>query len=192
MEKNATTTTLAATNKPPHDDLEKKKRSVMHLIRAALFMLRGKNKKSNSLATTSSLTRLFGLVRPLHLPDNQQSLPALQLPPQATSMMRVKSVDDMSEISDRPALQEWSTPLHEGLSSSTAGDQMSRYASAMNLQELDVDDDNVYNEESDNDAYYDGIEGDKMIDVKAEQFIAQFYQQMKLQQLGTPHPRHDA
>ncbi|CAN1352989.1 hypothetical protein LINPERPRIM_LOCUS43004 [Linum perenne] len=57
---------------------------------------------------------------------------------------------------------------------------MTPYASANNLLDLDKwEEENDQEEENDN--YYDGIEGDVMIDSKAEEFIARFYQQMMLQ-----------
>ncbi|GAB4841741.1 hypothetical protein Ancab_022463 [Ancistrocladus abbreviatus] len=178
----AITTVVAAEKAAQNGELQKKKKhSAVHLFRAALFMLRGKNKKSKSLATNPTLTRFFGSARPLHIPA-----PGLPSPPPAASMIRVKSIDEMSESSDRVAPN---TPFHESSSaySSAVSDQMSRYASAMNLQELD--DDGGCDEETDNDGYYDGIEGDEMIDAKAEEFIAQFYQQMRLQHIGARYPR---
>lgn len=56
----------------------------------------------------------------------------------------------------------------------------SRYASAKDLLELDLkgessDDDDDSDEEMDNNV------GDEMIDAKADEFIAKFYNQMKLQ-----------
>ncbi|XP_019188285.1 PREDICTED: uncharacterized protein LOC109182590 [Ipomoea nil] len=58
----------------------------------------------------------------------------------------------------------------------SSGGTMSRYASASDLQELDACDN-----EDDPDEVFDAITGDEMIDTKAEEFINQFYQQMKLQ-----------
>lgn len=56
----------------------------------------------------------------------------------------------------------------------------SRYASAKDLLELDLkgesDDDDDSDEEMDNNNV-----GDEMIDTKADEFIAKFYNQMKLQ-----------
>ena len=66
-------------------------------------------------------------------------------------------------------------------SSSSSEDGMSCYASAVNLQELNKDND-------EDDEYEDG--GDEMIDAKAEEFIAQFYQQMKLQQMDLVDDGH--
>lgn len=60
---------------------------------------------------------------------------------------------------------------------------MSQYASANNLQELygenNINDDDE--EEEDPDQAFDAMGGDDMIDAKAEIFIAQFYEQMRLQ-----------
>lgn len=57
-----------------------------------------------------------------------------------------------------------------------------RYASAANLQDLDQNDGE--DEEINNDKVSSNVDGedeDEMIDAKAEMFIAQFYEQMKLQ-----------
>lgn len=62
--------------------------------------------------------------------------------------------------------------------SSSSGDSMSRYASAQNLQELDREGGGG----NDDDCDYGG---DEMIDAKAEVFIAQFYEQMRLQRLDS-------
>ncbi|KAI4381232.1 hypothetical protein MLD38_007326 [Melastoma candidum] len=68
-------------------------------------------------------------------------------------------------------------PLSPDFSSSASDGSMSRYASAINLREL--------GESNDNDSKAgngkDDDDGDNMIDLKAEDFIARFYEQMRIQ-----------
>ncbi|KAK9139222.1 hypothetical protein Scep_008903 [Stephania cephalantha] len=61
-------------------------------------------------------------------------------------------------------------------------DQDSVYASAQNLQELDKSSEQEIDDHYD-DHGQDNINGDEMIDSKAEEFIAHFYAQMRLQRL---------
>lgn len=105
--------------------------------------------------------KLVGSMRPLHLQDNQSppSPPALPPPVKTTSL----PVD-------------FSDQLYSPSSSSVS--TMSQYASANNLQELYNESDS---EEEDPDQVFDAIGADEMIDTKAENFIAQFYEQMRRQ-----------
>ncbi|KAI4387238.1 hypothetical protein MLD38_005083 [Melastoma candidum] len=68
-------------------------------------------------------------------------------------------------------------PPSPDFSSSASEGTMSRYASAINLRELGETDDNDNKEGNGRDD--DG--GDKMIDLKAEDFIARFYEEMRIQ-----------
>lgn len=62
---------------------------------------------------------------------------------------------------------------------------MSAYASALNLHDLDEDEEsNEEQVDEDNDKVFDNYDSDVMIDTKADEFIAQFYQQMKSQEKG--------
>lgn len=62
---------------------------------------------------------------------------------------------------------------------------MRRYASALNLLDLDINE-QVDEEEDGDDKALENCAGDVMIDDKADQFIAQFYQQMQSQHKGRP------
>ncbi|KAK1356891.1 hypothetical protein POM88_050147 [Heracleum sosnowskyi] len=63
---------------------------------------------------------------------------------------------------------------------------MRRYASALNLLDLDINEQVDVEEDGDHDKALENCDGDVMIDDKADQFIAQFYQQMKSQHNGRP------
>lgn len=159
----------------------KKKRGAMHLLRAALFMIRrGSGKKSKSslqieVAANGVLNKVVGSMRPLHMQSHQSPLheaaapaPVLALPSPGEHFV------DMLPVSPVSTLARPYSPSHSSTSGST-----SRYASAINLQEL-VEGDSE-DEEDDADDVYDVNGGDDMIDAKAEEFIAQFYQQMRAQ-----------
>ncbi|GAB2226440.1 hypothetical protein Droror1_Dr00022248 [Drosera rotundifolia] len=165
------TNNVAAKKPPQCGPLKKKRQSAFYnLIKAAaLFMLRRKAKKPKSL---TPIARLFFSVSNLHLQDK----PTLHSPPPPPVTLEAGEEPE-------PLVTSNSTPLLEfGFTSplSSSGG-MSRYASAQNFQELD-NEDGDYDEESNNDAYYDGIVGDEMIDAKAEEYIAKFYQQMRRQE----------
>ncbi|KAL3531519.1 hypothetical protein ACH5RR_010841 [Cinchona calisaya] len=147
---------------------KKKKSGAFSFFRAALLAMRSDSKKKEVVPPKSNekWKKIVGSMRPLHLQENQSPPPSLPPPSPART---AESLEDLNLI------QQPSSPAP----SSVSGGTMSQYASASNLQELD-------NEESDPDEVFDAICGDEMIDAKAEEFIAQFYQQMKLQQhVGT-------
>ncbi|CAI0469772.1 unnamed protein product [Linum tenue] len=107
----------------------------------------------------SSKKKLLGLVRPLQLESHQ-------LPPPSSSPPALRRIQASSAVvaqGDR----EVAPPSPAA---------MSQYASANSLADLDEKE-----EEEHGDCYYDGVEGDEMIDSKAEEFIARFYHQMRLQ-----------
>jgi hypothetical protein len=160
--------------------VEKKKRRAMHLVQVALYMLR-MTKKPKSLhvdvASKGMWKRLVSSMRPLHLQSNQTMSP----PP---------SVETQSPMVSSPLVEHYEDvlPSPTASSSSSSDDSMSRYASAVNLPELDKsnnDDDD--DDDDEDDASYGG---DEMIDVKAEEFIAHFYEQMKLQRMASADRRY--
>lgn len=69
--------------------------------------------------------------------------------------------------------------------SSTNLQRSSRYASAKDLLELELkgDDSGDDDDENDEDSDNNNNGGDEMIDAKADEFIAKFYNQMKLQHM---------
>ena len=61
---------------------------------------------------------------------------------------------------------------------------MSRYASALNLHDLDMEEEvdaDIDDEEQNDNVLENYCEADDMIDSKADEFIAKFYDQMKSQ-----------
>ncbi|XP_055811883.1 uncharacterized protein LOC129881799 [Solanum dulcamara] len=170
-------------NQPQFVVKEKKKQGAFSFLKAASLKLRRrsldlKQQKFSPEAVPpddskgENWKKLVGSMRPLHLQDNQSPpSPHDPLPPP------VKSTSLPVEFSEH-----FSSPYSPSPSTSSVG-TMSQYASANNLQELygenNINDDNE--EEEDPDQVFDAIGGDDMIDAKAENFIAQFYEQMRLQ-----------
>lgn len=149
----------------------KKRRGGVRLLKVALFMIRSRSEKSKSVDVVSRglWKRLVGSMRPLHLQSNTLPPPAIR-----------------NELKMTPPTSERYEDVQFGphspvgpMSSASSEDSMSRYASAVNLQELDPT-----NGEDEN-------SGDDMIDAKAEEFIAHFYEQMKLQRLDSVDRRYN-
>lgn len=147
---------------------KKKKSGAFGIFRAALHILRKKpdekeeaRKKMKTAESDGNWKKIVGSMRPLHVQDTPQS-PMCQMSP-------------MSDYFPSPA-----SPA----ASSSCG-TMSQYASALNLRDLDNCDDE--NEEGDPDEVFDAITGDEMIDAKAEEFIAQFYKQIQIQNTSRFH-----
>nr|GLL33053.1 uncharacterized protein LOC109182590 [Ipomoea trifida] len=147
---------------------KKKRSSSFGFLRAASMIFRTKSiEKQQKKERVSdedgkqgrnNWKNIVGSMRPLTL---QQKSPAVSPSP---------TVEDLQALVPQGGLE---SPAPSYFSSSGSS---SRYASAANLQELDSCDD-----VDDPDEVFDAITGDDMIDAKAEQFINQFYQQMRLQ-----------
>ncbi|KAA8543047.1 hypothetical protein F0562_021458 [Nyssa sinensis] len=169
---------------PPLDgEMKKKKRGPFSLLKAALFMTRHRsNGKSKSLqvevASKGMLNKIVGSMRPLHLQDDDSPPPLL--------------IANSPSPTVEPYEDLLSPPMSPASSSSSSADSMSRYASATNLQELEKGGESRYasaadlreldNEEGESDDEIDdNMAGDDMINVKAEEFIAHFYRQMRIQ-----------
>jgi len=153
----------------------KKGKGGKNFFKVALFMMRGRSRKSKILVDDESRSvwrKIVGSMRPLHLQSNQ------------------------SPRHDNNEKMITSTPFANGVdpgddafdsaSEMTTSPSSSRYASAVGLnemvQEAENEEDGVKEKNSNGD-HHDG-EGDEMIDAKAEEFIAQFYHQMKLQRFN--------
>lgn len=141
-----------------------KKRGPMSIFKAALFMVRrnhSKKKAPVAVDVASNAMKLVGSMRPLHLQESNS-------PPQPRIHVSI-SMDNFQDV--------YPPPISPSAASSSGSsiDGMSRYASAENLQELGRSDDD--------DVWGDG--GDEMIDIKAKEFIAQFYAQMRLERLDS-------
>ncbi|XP_021836191.2 uncharacterized protein [Spinacia oleracea] len=130
----------------------------------------------------------------LHLPPgNGVAEVVVVVPPPPTQLhlpggdgVVVVAPDEISQASSYHP--KYAASSSSSRSSSLGGGEMimsSRYTSAQSLYDLDNHDDEDEDEDdmmlNDEDAYYDGLEGDEMIDDKADKFIAKFYQQMRLQ-----------
>jgi len=146
----------------------------MNFLRVALYMLRRKSGTKHT-SNVGLWKKLLGSMRPLHLQSNDQSPPP-PLPSTALEIMPppLNVVVEHTEEAFTPPL---SPAIHSSSSSVDGG--MSQYASAVNLQELDRCDEEDEDEEE---VYADGL-GDAMIDEKAEEFIAYFYEVMRLQNM---------
>ncbi|KAF8006645.1 hypothetical protein BT93_K0831 [Corymbia citriodora subsp. variegata] len=166
--------------KKPAQVPTKKKGGAMSLLRAALLLIRrGSGKKSKpslqiEVAASDVLNKVVGTMRPLHIISHQspphEGAAPVHLPPPREHFVDVLSASPMST----PA-RSYSPSFRSSTSGST-----SRYASAANLQELlqgNSDDE----DQDDQDGPYNANGGDNMIDAKAEEFILQFYQQMRAQ-----------
>ncbi|KAF2304753.1 hypothetical protein GH714_037831 [Hevea brasiliensis] len=148
-----------------------KKLRPMRLIRLALYMLKlskASKSKSDPVNETSRWKKFVGSMRPLHLQRHQSPPRIMEATPTPSAII---SAGEHPEVYKAPI-----SPAYTSATSSSNG--MSQYESATSLQELDQLD---KSEENDEDNGFDNKGGDEMIDVKAEQFIAQFYQQMRLQ-----------
>ncbi|KAL9659913.1 hypothetical protein QQ045_024723 [Rhodiola kirilowii] len=178
---------------------KKKKGQTASLFKAALLTLFGRRKATKSLQAevvvlgdANSWVVLVGCMRPMNLHDKDSTL---MLDDDALDNVETKKSENM--INDEETvlvkneeeadvttklLTSSDAPLSSSSSESTGGD--SRYASALNLQELDKGASSDEEEEEDNEQF-DDTQGDAMIDMKAEMFIAQFYAQMRIQNIGS-------
>lgn len=156
-----------------------KKRGAMHLIRVAFYMLRRKSKTSMHVDLAS---KVLGSMRPLHLHGNnndnnnnnqRQQRPSKDIETRVAAPMIEQTSSSVSEEVFTPPV---SPAAPKSIASSSSVGSLSQYASATNLQELDACEEE--DEDDDND---DDNGGDEMIDAKAEEFINQFYEQMRIQ-----------
>lgn len=181
----------------------KKKPGVFGLFKAAMFVLRHRTKGKQKAAqvavssTKGDWKKLVGSMRPLHLQDNN-SQAAYDYCATTSSPSALSCSGTMSQYASASDLQAMDVPAAgapsitdsmsqyasandlQALEASTSSGTMSQYASANNLQELDDEE-----EEEDPDQVFDAIGADDMIDAKAEEFILQFYQQMRRQNIDS-------
>lgn len=184
-------------NVVPHKEetATKKRRGGVQFLKVALFMIRRRSGKSKSVDVASKgiWRNLVGSMRPLHLQSNASPPPSIEGAPNMTSMS--ERYDDVMLPPASPGSSISSMSSEDGMSSRYASavnlqeldkESSSRYASAVNLQELDkeCDDDLVGGDEV-------LVVDDELIDAKAEEFIAQFYEQMRLQRLDSMDRRFE-
>lgn len=173
----------------------KKRKSSNNFFKVALFMMRGHSRKSKMLPvdneSRSIWRRLVGSMRPMHLQSNQSSPP--QKIDKGDNQKMVISIENASNENDNiqsedgfDSASEFPSPASSRYASAVGLSEMvnlssqvsSRYASAVGLSEM-VEEEKESEKEKENE---EG-EGDEMIDAKADEFIAQFYKQMKLQRM---------
>ncbi|KAF7152230.1 hypothetical protein RHSIM_Rhsim01G0289100 [Rhododendron simsii] len=187
-----TTPTAAKNGKTPPLDGEKnkKKRGAFTLFKAATLLIRRRPEGKPKPEVPSKVTwkKFVGSIRPFHLQDNQSPRPS------AHSITASPTVEQRSDDVSTPL-----PPSPQAIikpSSANSDDGMSQYGSTTNLQELDKGSQSRYAsavnlqavaKQGETDGGDDGISnnnvGDEMIDSKAEEFIAKFYQQMRVQHL---------
>ncbi|KAI4301471.1 hypothetical protein L6164_034749 [Bauhinia variegata] len=172
----------------------------MHFLKVAFFLMRRRSVKQKALAvekdgSKSIWRKLVGSMRPLHLQSNQSPPPTLEsrLPAVAEAEAPPTSENKINDFhSDKASPSVFGSPVdgeeYESQDSPSVHDETeSRYASALALNELV--DQSEENEQEECEGYVDE-DGDVMIDAKAEQFIAQFYEQMRLQSFNSFEVNH--
>ncbi|XP_073148322.1 uncharacterized protein [Henckelia pumila] len=156
---------ISAVKTPTKDEKNKKKKKksgAFGLFKAALSMMRKRPKDPTSYekSTPANWTKLVDSVRPLH---SQENIPSP--PPSVNCESAAETIKEM-------------------ISPPSPAASMSQYASASSLRDLVDSDDEEEEEEEDPDEVFDALCGDEMIDAKADEFIAQFYQQLRLENKG--------
>ncbi|KAE9589482.1 hypothetical protein Lal_00000612 [Lupinus albus] len=198
MEQNTENLNVIISNKPNaivvhppnHYDikpsLKKKKHGTKNIFKVALFMMRGGHKKSKLLlkddGSGSIWRKLVGSMRPLHLQNNQSPIQT----PKAKTILTLPYENNTNNIDIHQGEVDGFDSASEFANSPSPAS--SRYASAVGLNEMVQDEENhkeevKEEEEEENVMEEDYGNGDEMIDAKAEEFIAQFYRDMKLQSL---------
>ncbi|ESW35156.1 hypothetical protein PHAVU_001G211600 [Phaseolus vulgaris] len=162
----------------------KKMSGGMRFLRVALLVMRGRSRKPKAIHQVGQIDdgskcrwrKIVGSMRPLHLQSNQTPR---SVSDSAAVFYSPKSPakDCGGNVSDFVAEEEPYSPSPPS----------SRYASAVGLNELVQSDEENEKQEvimEEDEEQVDG-DGDEMIDSKAEDFITQFYQEMRLQRMDT-------
>jgi len=159
----------------PQASAGRKKPGGMNIFRAAMLRRRRCAKKKAGVSIDSDpssrgmLTKVVGSMRPLHLHGHRSPQH-----PRASGSVTPPSTNEGYEDELLSPVSAPRKMTRSSSRSSASEEGGSWFASAVNLADLDCG-----SEDSDHDH---GIEeGDETIDVKAEQFIAQFYEQMRTQ-----------
>nr|KYP74220.1 hypothetical protein KK1_006890 [Cajanus cajan] len=155
--------------------LKKGKRS-KNIFKVALFMMRGRSRKAKALAvddeSKSMWRKIVGSMRPLHLqsmhsPTRDNNNNNNNIIPQPNKKMITLPLSENGDEGFDSASEFVNSPSPSS----------SRYASAVGLNEM------VQEEEEKVEEVGVEKENDDDIDAKAEEFIAQFYHEMRLQRL---------
>ncbi|KAL6968591.1 hypothetical protein U1Q18_034392, partial [Sarracenia purpurea var. burkii] len=135
---------------------------------------KGSNSPSADSAPTTNLQELDKGLSNIHAsPTNLQELNKL-------SSSRCASSPNLQEL-DKGSSRRCASSMN--LQELERGSRDGRYARAMNLLELDLKGESDEDDDDESDEKFDDKGGDEMIDAKAEEFIAKFYNQMKIQHL---------
>ena len=180
---------------PDHQNglpLKKRKRSAaMHLLEVVLYMLRLKSRKSQSKSIQVNVVSNFpwkgvlGSLRPMHLQSNQSPPSPIEAKPAIMPEPESIAVGEETEEAVTPPL----SPMAY-VSAQSPAFSISSYGSMSDLSQYKSPSDQQIHviipcqEITEEECWYDDDAGDEMIDAKAEEFIAHFYQQMRLQNLN--------
>ncbi|XVE73395.1 hypothetical protein DITRI_Ditri11bG0114700 [Diplodiscus trichospermus] len=173
--------------------LKKRKRSAaMHLLKALLYMLRLKSRKSKSksiqdnVVSNFSWKGLLGSMRPMHLQSDRSPPPPFKVKP--ALIVPVPEFIPVGEQTEEAITRPLSptanvSPLSPAFSISSYGSatDLSLYGSPRNQEIHGI---KPCEEITEEECRYNDDAGDENIDAKAEEFIAQFYQQIRLQNLN--------
>ncbi|KAF1878352.1 hypothetical protein Lal_00047019 [Lupinus albus] len=168
---------------PEPSVVEKKKKThgSKNIFKVALFMMRGHHRKSKLLhvddGSRSIWRNVVGSMRPLHLQNNNFPI---QIPKSKSNTITTLPYENQNTSDHHSDVDGFDSASDFANSPSPMS---SRYASAVGLNEMVQDEENVMVEEDGN--------GDEMIDAKAEEFIARFYREMKLQSLDITDPHYN-
>ena len=171
-----------------------------------IFNVPAKCKDNSNSKSDGKWKKFVGSIRPLHMQDSLSTPPQSPVPDKAAFWVASTSTTISSEdefFASSPALSttSWGTTSYASTTSlqDLAGsgtmkqspstnslrkmsDNMGRYASALNLHDLDIDEvEDEVEVEDDDDNVLENREADNMIDAKADDFIARFYEQMRSQ-----------
>ncbi|GAU31655.1 hypothetical protein TSUD_38520 [Trifolium subterraneum] len=185
-------------NPQPNSILNKKpsKRS-KNIFKVALLMMRGNSRKSTKAVfpvddeSKSIWRKVVGSMRPMHL-QSDQSPPQIINGENNLKKMIIEKNNINVDIQGEDGFNcESESSLPQSPDSSRyASTTNSLYASAIGLNEMveeEKEEEIVNNEDT-----IIGDDGDDMIDAKAEEFIAQFYQEMRLQRMDSvDDPRYN-
>ncbi|MED6110306.1 hypothetical protein PIB30_041742 [Stylosanthes scabra] len=171
-----------------------KKQRSKNIFKVVLSKMRGRSEKPKELQhqvdddgsnnkNKSSWRKLVGSMRTLQMHNTDSSSPART--PRAPNTMQSPSETNESAFHSFP-----DSPMYQFSPMSQFSPASSRYSSAEGLNKL-VENHDERNKgtrrDRDDDDHSDG---DDMIDAKAEEFIAEFYLQMKLQKLNQMDPHY--
>ncbi|XVF80645.1 hypothetical protein PTKIN_Ptkin15bG0090700 [Pterospermum kingtungense] len=167
-----------------------RKRGPMDVFKAALFVLRLKSSKSKSKAnevSKFSWKRLVGSMRPMHLQSNQSPTPAFEAKPTKPESITVgvgrrQQIKEPITVPFSPMKDASTRSPAFSISSDGSTSDLSQYESPNSSLHQEINDRKPCGEITEEEGY-DEDGGDEMIDAKAEEFIAHFYEQMRLQNL---------